>query len=415
MSRSGNTQKDWLAVGEMAIGMAISVYLGYKLVNLGERSLKQMEDMKGGVNDAQQAAVRKTLAERLNRPDLGDLQLNSYEVRLSAEVVATSELGVGFSDIGGMDEEVVEVRDNVVLPMQCWRQFGPKAAEMMTCPTGVLLYGRPGTGKTLTAMALASESGAAFLAVKSSDLMDKWLGESDKLVSAVFSLARKIAPTIVFIDEVDTLMRKRENDQNGAVTSMQGILLTEWDGLKVGNTTSAPVVVLGATNRPHDLDRAILRRMPVQVKTPMPNLQGRLDILNKLLRHSGVYNEEQEGGLDGDVDLQEIALRTEDYSGSDLREVVRVALLQRTKRSLSEASREQQVAKAKYESNVDKWKALGKPAAKDGTSGEPVMKSILPKKKKVMLQDFNYSLTKALATGAAASNYARELNLEGLY
>eukprot|EP00605_Chrysophyceae_sp_TOSAG23-4_P000931 GSChrysophyteH1.ASY1.ANO1.1031.1 assembled CDS len=335
MSRSRKDGADWMKFTEVILTLGISVYLGYKMVSIAERTLKQTEEMKGGVNDSQQNAIRQRLSERLKRKDLGDLQLNTYEARLSNEVVSSSELGVSFSDIGGMDGELTEVRDNVVLPIQCWHQFGPK-----------------GTGKTLTARALACESGAA-----------------DKLVSAVFSLARKIAPTIVFIDEVDTLMRKRENDQNGAITP--------------------------PTNRPHDLDRAILRRMPVQIKMPMPNLQARVDILDKLLRSNGVYKEASLGELDAELDLQELSMRTEGYSGSDLREVVRVALLQRSKRALEESSRERKIARAVYEAEVQEWEAVGKPA--------------------LVAADFDYALTKALATGAAASNYAMELNMDGMY
>ena len=210
-------------------------------------------------------------------------------------------------------------------------------------------------------------------------------------------------------------MRKRENDQNGAVTSMQGILLTEWDGLKVDNAASAPVVVLGATNRPHDLDRAILRRMPVQIKMPMPNLQARVDILDKLLRSNGVYKEASLGELDAELDLQELSMRTEGYSGSDLREVVRVALLQRSKRALEESSRERKIARAVYEAEVQEWEAVGKPVNGTRGNGVPRLKEIIPKKKALVAADFDYALTKALATGAAASNYAMELNMDGMY
>jgi hypothetical protein len=101
---------------------------------------------------------------------------------------------------------------------------------MMQCPAGVLLYGKPGTGKTMCAKALASESGAVFLNIKASSVVDKWLGESDKLITAAFTLARKLAPTIMFIDELDTIFKKREGggDTTGAMGTMQGTLLAEY-------------------------------------------------------------------------------------------------------------------------------------------------------------------------------------------
>jgi len=419
MSRRQQQQEEadaawWLKVAEIVVTGGIAAYGLYMTAKMVDRMSMLNEPTK-----EKERQSRAQLAQRLKRPELENMPLDQYEARIASEAVDASTLGVSFADIGGMSAELEEVRDNVVLPMKCWAQFGAKAGEMMSCPAGVLLYGRPGTGKTLTATALAAESGASFLNIKSADVMDKWMGESDKLVRAVFSLARKIAPTIVFIDEVDTLLRKRENDQNGTVASMQGVLLAEWDGLKTLNTsgTGGPVVLLGATNRPHDLDTAILRRMPVQVKMNMPGLEGRLDILHKLLAHSGVQKEESSAGLHEDVDLHNLALRTEAYSGSDLREVVRVALLQRTKRNLKAASREQQVAKAVYDRQMLAWQAKQHPSSsaassekqKEGGGGAPVMKTVLPVRTTVRLEDFDFALTKALPTGTAANDYAREL------
>ena len=111
--------------------------------------------------------------------------------------------------------------------------------------------------------------------------MDKWVGETDKFITAIFSLARKLAPSVIFMDEVETLLKKRGGDQSSQVmNSAQGVFLSEWDGLTTTNSSSslllsAPVVVLGATNRPMDLDKAFLRRMPVQIKTKVPDLDAR--------------------------------------------------------------------------------------------------------------------------------------------
>ena len=125
---------------------------------------------------------------------------------------------------------------------------------------------------------LVPECAATFISIKASTVMDKWFGESDKLVSALFSLGRKLAPSIIFIDEIETLLKKRDGSDgslSSAFHSMQGTFLAEWDGLS--SSSAAPVVVLGATNRPMDLDKAFLRRMPVSIKMVPPDLAGRCD------------------------------------------------------------------------------------------------------------------------------------------
>lgn len=176
------------------------------------------------------------------------------------------------------------------------------------------------------------ETGCTFLNIKASSLTDKWFGESDHLVTALFSLGRKLAPSIVFIDEIETLLKKRGSDYaNPALHSMQGVFLSEWDGLGALNNADpnnpfadkdAPVIIMGATNRPLDLDGAFLRRMPVHIKTEVPDVKARLAILKAQLKKEELGN---------DVDLQQLAQDTDQYTGSDLRELVRVAILQRAK------------------------------------------------------------------------------------
>jgi ATPase family AAA domain-containing protein 1 len=412
MSRHRENKGDggmpWWKIAELSISAGVTIYLAYRSIEILTRTLDQME---GRGDKDKLSASKKALADRLGRPEMAELVLDSYESRLVSGVVAAKDIGVSFTDIGGMTSELEEVRDNVVLPMQVWKQFGSKASDMMSCPAGVLLYGKPGTGKTLTAMALASESGASFLNVKSADLMDKFIGESDKLVRALFSLARKIAPTIIFIDEIDTMIRKRENNTNEHIASLQGILLSEWDGLKDQNSrcSTAPVVILGATNRPMDLDPAILRRLPVQIKTKMPDLKARVDIFEKLLHKQ--LCDDGDGGVSSEVDLKDLAMRTEDYSGSDLREVVRVALSQRTKRSLTTALKLQQVKQQTYEQAMQRYESLKKKDKQNAIlPSKP--EAIVPKKAKLTIEDFAFALTKALSTGSAASEYQEEMMQE---
>jgi len=183
--------------------------------------------------------------------------------------------------------------------------YGILATEKIS---GALLYGPPGTGKTLLAKAVAKESGSTVLEVSGSQIMDKYVGEGEKNVSAIFSLARKLSPCIVFLDEADAVFASRDAMQERA--SHRNILnqfLKEWDGLN-----DLSVFVMVATNRPFDLDDAVIRRLPRRLLVDLPTQADRKEILRIHLRG------EQ---LDESVDLEDIAKRTPFYSGSDLKNI----------------------------------------------------------------------------------------------
>lgn len=131
------------------------------------------------------------------------------------EVVAPSEIPVTFDDIGGLDQIVEELRESVIYPLT-YPQLYSATSSLLSAPSGVLLYGPPGCGKTMLAKALARESGACFINLHISTLTEKWYGDSNKLVSAVFSLARKLQPSIVFIDEIDAVLGQRRSGEHEA-------------------------------------------------------------------------------------------------------------------------------------------------------------------------------------------------------
>lgn len=189
--------------------------------------------------------------------------------------------------------------------------YGVLAAEKIS---GALLYGPPGTGKTLLAKAVAKESGCTVLEVSGSQIMDKYVGEGEKNVTAIFSLARKLSPCIVFLDEADALFASR--DAGRERSSHRDILnqfLKEWDGLN-----DLSVFVMVATNRPFDLDDAVIRRLPRRLLVDLPTEADRLEILKIHLRG------EQ---LDDSVSLEDLAKRTPFYSGSDLKNLAVYAAL----------------------------------------------------------------------------------------
>jgi ATPase family AAA domain-containing protein 1 len=131
------------------------------------------------------------------------------------EVISPEEIPVSFSDIGGLDDIIEELKESVIYPLTM-PQLYSSSSSLLSAPSGVLLYGPPGCGKTMLAKALAHESGACFINLHISTITEKWYGDSNKLVSAVFSLARKLQPSIVFIDEIDAVLGQRRSSDHEA-------------------------------------------------------------------------------------------------------------------------------------------------------------------------------------------------------
>ena len=223
---------------------------------------------------------------------------------------------VSWDDVGGLDDAKRELRDGVELPLrhpQSFERLGIRPAK------GFLLFGPPGTGKTMLAKAVAREAEANFIATKSSDLLSKWYGESERQVSRLFQRARQVAPTVIFIDEIDAMAPTRGGGiGEPAVTErVVNTLLAEMDGLE----ELRGVVVIAASNRPALLDPALLRpgRFDDLIYVPVPEPDGRLHILKIHTRNMP---------LGDDVDLESVASRTDGYTGADLEDVVRRAGLQ---------------------------------------------------------------------------------------
>jgi transitional endoplasmic reticulum ATPase len=220
---------------------------------------------------------------------------------------------VSWDDVGGLDQAKELLREGIELPLrhpEAFRRLGIRPAN------GFLLYGPPGTGKTLLAKAVARESEANFIATKSSDLLSKWYGESEQQIARLFQRARQVAPTVIFIDELDSLAPQRGGmlGEPAVTERVVNTLLAEMDGLE----ELRGVVVVGATNRPTLLDPALLRpgRFDELVYVPVPGLEGRLQILK-------IHTEAMP--LAEDVNLQTLADHTRGYTGADLEDLVRRA------------------------------------------------------------------------------------------
>lgn len=169
--------------------------------------------------------------------------LSPYELTLAADLVDTDALETGFDSLGGLGDVVDKLKAAVILPLQRPDLF---AGALLSPCKGVLLYGPPGTGKTTLARALARASGAAFLSVQGSTLTSMWLGESEKIIKGLFSLARRLAPSIIFLDEADAFMRERKEFDHSHTATIKAEFMAEWEGLATNQ--SIPVIVVGATN-----------------------------------------------------------------------------------------------------------------------------------------------------------------------
>ncbi|KAG6768274.1 hypothetical protein POTOM_027173 [Populus tomentosa] len=250
-----------------------------------------------------------------------NLAKDEYESNFVSAVVAPGEIGVKFNDVGALEEVKKALNELVILPMRRPELFSH--GNLLRPCKGILLFGPPGTGKTLLAKALATEAGANFISITGSTLTSKWFGDAEKLTKALFSFASKLAPVIIFVDEVDSLLGARGGSfEHEATRRMRNEFMAAWDGLR--SKDSQRILILGATNRPFDLDDAVIRRLPrrqqchlyncvvslFRIHVDLPDAENRMKILRIILNREN---------LEADFQFDKLANATEGYSGSDLK------------------------------------------------------------------------------------------------
>lgn len=298
-----------LSRAEMASLLARLLMLGAFSYYSLKYMMSALDPTKKQKKEAQKRA--QILIDRLNLRDL-KVKLNEYELVVASQLIDPQSIEISWGNIGGLDSVIDDIKSEVILPIRMPDIFSSSPNHKP--PTGVLLHGPPGCGKTMLAKATAREACARFINLEVAMLTDKWYGESQKLAKAVFTLAKKIQPCIIFIDEIDSFLRSRDSHDHEATAMLKAQFMTLWDGLETD--TDCQVIIMGATNRPRDVDRAILRRMPAMYSIGLPNALKRKEILKAMI---------EPGVLDPGVDLDRVAELTEDFSGSDLRELYRAA------------------------------------------------------------------------------------------
>ncbi|CAE6439679.1 unnamed protein product [Rhizoctonia solani] len=296
--------------------------------------------------------------------------LSPQEKRMLECLIRPAEIQTGFDSVHLPGSTIESVRTLVSLRLACPEAFRTGILKQHNM-SGALLFGPPGTGKTHLAKAIAKESGARMISIKPSDILDKYVGEDEKTISALFRLARRLNPCIIFIDEVDALFATRVASKDNCSrwrTDMLTQFAQEMDGMH-----SSEVIVIGATNRPFDLDDAIIRRLPCRILVEIPDKRAREAILTILLK------DEQ---LEPDVNLPDLARQTENYSGSDLKNVCIKAAFESVKDmwNVSWADRKGKKAKPNSPGAPKYDKPLPTPDNSSAQSGTPVNSRKLAKR-----------------------------------
>jgi len=233
-------------------------------------------------------------------------------VKNIVETIIDSGPGVGWDDIEGLVDVKQALTENIIYP-----QLRPEIFTGLRAPTkGILLYGPPGNGKTMLAKAVASQCKATFFSISASTLVSKWMGESEKLMKTLFALAAIQSPSIIFIDEVDSILTRRSSEENESSRRLKTEFLIQLDGV---GSSSTRILVIAATNRPFDLDEAALRRLTKRIYIGLPDSDARLSLIKKLMKQVDCSL--------SSGDFQRILDLTQGYSSADLSSLCKEAAM----------------------------------------------------------------------------------------
>lgn len=293
-----------------------------ELLGRAEKLKERLDKGEGSPISSTSPVAPGTAATATKPPGASEKDLEDKEkerLRKGLEgAIMTEKPNIRWDEVAGLKAAKDALQETVILPTRFPQLFTGKRVPWR----GILLYGPPGTGKSFLAKACATEADATFFSISSSDLVSKWMGESERLVRNLFELARENKPSIIFIDEVDSLCGSRgESGESDAARRIKTEFLSQMDGV---GKSSAQILVLGATNTPWDLDSAIRRRFEKRIYIPLPEVEARLRLLQLNLGDTPNRCSQQ--------DLLQVAERTEGFSGADISILVRDAIFEPVRR-----------------------------------------------------------------------------------
>ena len=274
--------------------------------NVAHKLSQRVFNNPGSSSSASSSSKSKKDQSKDLPPELAHLNPQIVE-KIEGDILHKEHNQIKFADISGLEFAKKNVQELIVWPICRPDIF----TGLRALPKGLLLFGPPGTGKTLIGKAIAHESGATFFSISASSLTSKWIGEGEMAVRTLFAVAAYYQPSVVFMDEVDSLLTQRSSEENEASRRIKTEFLVQLDG--AGTDQNARIVVIGATNRPDELDEAARRRFVKRIYVPLPDVAGRRQMIVNLLKDQAHTLNEQ--------DVMMLLDKTNGYSGADIRSV----------------------------------------------------------------------------------------------
>lgn len=255
---------------------------------------------------------QSTMNKKMHESNTKTTENDLFKEKIKSDIIK-SHMSISWNDIIGLNKVKQAIKEIIIWPMLRPDIF----VGLRNPPKGLLLFGPPGTGKTMIGKCIAAQVNATFFSISASSLTSKWVGEGEKLVKALFEVAREMSPSIIFVDEIDSLLSQRQDNENDGSRKIKTEFLVQFDGAKVDD--SQQILLIGATNRPHEIDEAARRRLVKRIYVPLPTEDERLEMIKQLISKykNNIFNDP--------TNNDKLVQLTEGYSGSDIFNLCREA------------------------------------------------------------------------------------------